>query len=116
MSQNNIFLNVPGGDKSILIRRNKKMGLSLEPICQDFRDNLVNDIAQANGSELMHRRSTQLLGNKSNKSMILFFKKSIISKKIPNTRKDHIFDNTPIFLIKKSSEAIRTQSFCRSQC
>jgi hypothetical protein len=59
------------------------MELSFEPICQDFQDNLVNDIAQPNGSELMHKRNTQLLWNKSNKSMILLFKKPIISKKNP---------------------------------
>jgi hypothetical protein len=49
------------------------MKQSFEPVHQNFRDDLVNDIVKANGPELIHTRSPQFLRNKSNKSVILLF-------------------------------------------
>jgi hypothetical protein len=89
------------------------MEKSFKSIGKNFRDDLVDDIAQANGSKLMNRRSTQLFGNKGYKSMIFILKKPIISKKIPDIGKN-IPNNMPIFLIKKRCKAIQTQGICRT--
>jgi hypothetical protein len=73
MNQNSIILNIFGGNKSKLERGNEVMKQSFEPIHQNFRDDPINDIAKANGPELIHKRSPQFLRNKSNKSVVLLF-------------------------------------------
>ena len=47
------------------------MEMSFKSISKNFRDDLVDDIAKANGSKLMNHGSTQLFGNKGYKSMIV---------------------------------------------
>jgi hypothetical protein len=56
MSDNCIILNVSRRNKSRLIWRNKVMKQPFEPVCQNFRDDLIDDIAQANRFELVNRR------------------------------------------------------------
>jgi hypothetical protein len=57
MSHNSVILNRPGGNKSRLMRRNKAMKKTFEPVCQEFGDNFVDDIAKTNRAELMDRGS-----------------------------------------------------------
>jgi hypothetical protein len=46
--------------------------------------------------------------------VVLFLKKMIFHEKIPNTAKDNILNNTPIFFVEKGSETIWPWCFCRS--
>jgi hypothetical protein len=96
------------------MRRDKLVKQAFEPISQNLRDNLIDDVAKTDRTEMLHRRSPYLFKNKSNERMIMLLLKVVVSKEIPNTRKNHIFDNAPIFFIEKGNEPIRTWSFGRS--
>lgn len=61
---------VPRRGKSRLIRKNKVMEQTFEPIREDFGDNLVNDIVEADWYEMVARKRTQLLGNQTNNSFL----------------------------------------------
>jgi hypothetical protein len=80
--------------------RDKAVEQTFKPVRQDFGNNFVNDVAEANKAELVHRRSPQLFRNKDNEHVIMLLLKLILSKKIPDRRKNHILDNMPIFLVK----------------
>jgi len=44
--------------------------------------------------------------------MVLFLKEVIFREEDPNTYKNNIFNNTPIFLVKQSCKSIWAWSFC----
>jgi hypothetical protein len=53
------------------MRRNKAMKKTFEPVCQEFGDNFVNDIAKTSRAELMDRRSPWHFRDENNESMVV---------------------------------------------
>ncbi len=63
MGQYRIVMNMAVRNKGCLKWRDNIVEERLQPICKQFGDDLVNNIAEADGARVMHRGGTQLLWN-----------------------------------------------------
>jgi hypothetical protein len=57
---------------------------TFQAVSQNLRDNFIDDVVEADWTEVGDRERPQLLGNQSYEGVILLFQKMIFFKEIPN--------------------------------
>lgn len=90
------------------------MEATFEPTSQNFGDNFVDYIAEANRSKLIDKEQSKLFRDKGNECVILLLQKMVFLEKIPDTFLDHLLDYIPVSLVKEGSEPIWSWGFGRT--
>jgi len=99
-NDNDVICDKSTGDESRLAVRDNAREDPLEPICNDFGDKFVDNVAQANRAEVSHGSGFGFFWYEDRKNVIHTRRDGVTVQDIKNSIGDVISHHTPKFLIE----------------